>query len=66
MESGCPREMAQLGHGMGGHQSCWVIQGQQQVADKRRTSPASKGQKRDRGSSAQVVAALMQGAVNGP
>lgn len=39
---------------------CWVIQGQQQVADKRRTSPAS-----DRGSSAQVVAVLMQGAMNG-
>lgn len=60
MESGCPQEMAHLGHGMGGHHSCCVIQGQQQVADKRRTSPAS-----DRGSSAGVVAELTQGAMNG-
>lgn len=57
--------MAQAGHSIGGHHFLWVIQGQRHAADKRRTSQASKEQNSDCDSSAQVMAVLTQGAMNG-
>lgn len=56
--------MAQLGHRIGGHHFCWVIQGQQQAADKR-TLLAGEAQNRDCGSLAQVTTVPKQGATDG-